>query len=124
MKTVTTIAKNHPAYAAGIRIKPTGFSIYEGTQKKLPVTTGFIPHAYVERGTVYQVLPWNRRAWHSHGPEDNTNIAIVWDGKGKAIAELQDLLRREYGIQDAPESVEELAKVPEQEAPTSEEADS
>ena len=119
MKVVSAIATQHPAYAAGIRINPVGFSIYEGTQKKNPVTMSFIPHAYVERGTVYQILPWNRRAWHSHGPEDNTNIAIVWDGKGKAIAELLAYLREEYGIDDEPEKAETETAEPEEAEPAS-----
>lgn len=120
MKIINEIKADHPAYTGGLKIKPRGFVILSGTKEQMPVNMGFIPHAYIEEGIIYQELPWDRRSWHSHGETDSTHISIVVDKTCEALEELKAHLSKVYGLEEPKEEApeEEAQEEEESEAPS------
>ncbi|MGI6014446.1 MAG: N-acetylmuramoyl-L-alanine amidase family protein, partial [Oscillospiraceae bacterium] len=87
MNIVKQIAENNPCYRAGRTIIPRGLMLHSVgcPQPSAEVfannwnssSAQVCVHAVLEAsGNVYQLLPWNWRAWHCGGSGNNTHISV------------------------------------------------
>lgn len=87
MNIIKRIATNNPCYRAGRTIIPRGLMLHSVgcPQPSAEVFannwdrtgTQVCVHAVLQAdGTVYQLLPWNWRAWHCGGSGNNTHISV------------------------------------------------
>lgn len=87
MNIVKKIAYSNPCYKAGRTITPKGLMLHsvgcpQPSAEVFAVNWNdsaiqVCVHAILQAdGTVYQLLPWNRRAWHCGGSGNNTHIGV------------------------------------------------
>lgn len=87
MRIIKSIAVNNPCYKAGRTISVNGLMLHSVgcPQPSAEVfannwnrsTAEVCVHAVLQAdGTVYQLLPWNWRAWHCGGSGNNTHISV------------------------------------------------
>lgn len=89
MKIIEAFATNNKCYQVGATIKPQGIMLHsigapQPSAKAMakaynvyqPNGASACVHAFIDTETCYQIMPWDRKAWHCGASANSTHISV------------------------------------------------